>query len=202
MPAYGNTRGKPYPYGIKAFVLADSQTGYVHCLRLCFETKTDIMKDPSLLYTTQMVLTLIELLQGLGHHVIADRFYSSLELASELKQRGLAFTSTVQANRRGRLLAVKSTTDRQLQRGVRAYRAGKIMVLQLKDKRIIAVLTTSGICNIIEVQTYRGQRKQKPAIVQLYNDNMLGVDKMDELASYYPFSGSLSNGGGRCFSGF
>lgn len=27
-------RGKPHPYGIKAFVLADSQTGYVYRLRL------------------------------------------------------------------------------------------------------------------------------------------------------------------------
>lgn len=149
---------------------------------------TDIIQDPSLLHTTRVVLTLVEPLHGLAHHVITDRFYSSPELASELEQRGLAFTGTVQVNRRGMPLAVKSTTDRQLQRGsLRAYRAGKIMVLQWKDKRIITVLTTSGTCNIIEVQTHRGQRKQKPAIVQLYNDNMLGVDKMDQLASYYPF---------------
>ena len=62
-----------------------------------------------------------------------------------------------------------------------------MMVLQWKDKRIIAVLTTSGTCNIIEVKPHRGQHKQKPAIIQLYNDDMLGVDRMDQLAFYYPF---------------
>ena len=70
---------------------------------------------------------------------------------------------------------------------MRAYRAGKIMVLQWKDKRIITVLKTSGPCNIIKVHTHRGQRKQKHAIVQLYHDNMLGVDKMDQQVPYYPF---------------
>ena len=59
------------------------------------------------------------------------------------------------------------------------------MAMQWKDKRVITLLTTSGTCNVIDVRTHRGQQKQKPAVVQLYNDNMLGVDKMDQLASYY-----------------
>ena len=85
-------------------------------------------------------------------------------------------------------LAVKSTSDRQLQRGeVRAYRDGRAMVLQWRDKRVITILTTSGSCNQVQVQTHRGQQKVKPAVVQLYNNNMLGVDKTDQLASYYAF---------------
>lgn len=60
-------------------------------------------------------------------------------------------------------------------------------MVQWKDKHIITVLTTSGSCNVIDVQTHRGEHKKKPAIVQFYNNNMLGVDKMDQLASYYAF---------------
>ena len=106
----------------------------------------------------------------------------------ELEKRGLVFTGTVQINRHGMPLAVKSTSDRQLQRGeVKAYRAGKAMVMQWKDKRVITLLTTSGTCNVVNVRTHRGQQKHKPAVVQLYNDNMPGVDKMDQLASYYAF---------------
>ena len=179
-------RGKPHPYGIKAFVLADSKTGYVYRLRVYFGKETDLLQDTSLLHTTRVVLTLVEPLQGLGHHVITDCFYSSPELAMALEKRGLVFTGTVQINRRGMPLAVKSTSDRQLQRReVKAYRAGKAMVMQWKEKRVITLLTTSGTCNVIDVRTHRGQQKQKPAVVQLYNDNMLGVDKMDQLASYY-----------------
>ena len=182
-------RGKPHPYGIKAFVLANSETGYVYRLRLYFGKETDIIQDSSLAYTTRVIFTLVEPLQGLGYHVITDRFYSSPELAKQLEQRGLIFTGRVQVNQRRMPLAVKSkTSDRQLQRGeVRAYRDGKAMVLQWKDKRVITILTTSGSCNVVPVTTHRGQHKEKPAVIQLYNDKMLGEDKSDQLASYYAF---------------
>ena len=61
------------------------------------------------------------------------------------------------------------------------------MALQWRDKRVITVLSTSGTCNVIQVRTHRGQLKHKPEVVQVYNDHMLGVDKMDQLASYYAF---------------
>ena len=70
-------RGKPHPYGIKAFVLADSATGYVQRLRLYFGAETDLLSDPSLLHTTRVVLTLTQPLEGLGYHVITDRLYTS-----------------------------------------------------------------------------------------------------------------------------
>ena len=61
------------------------------------------------------------------------------------------------------------------------------MALQWQDKRTITVLSTTESCNIVQVRTHRGQLKQKPQVVQQYNDHMLGVDKMDQLATYYSF---------------
>ena len=61
------------------------------------------------------------------------------------------------------------------------------MALQWQEKRTITILSTTGTSNVIEVRTRRGQLKEKPEIVQLYNNNMLGVDKMDQLATYYSF---------------
>ena len=84
-------RGKPHPFGIKAFVLADSKTGYVYRLRLYCGRETDLIHDTSLLHTTRTVLTLVQPLEGRGHHVITDRFYSSPQLALELARRGLLF---------------------------------------------------------------------------------------------------------------
>ena len=78
-------RGKPHPFGIKAFVLADSKTGYVYRLRLYFGGETDLLVDPSLLQTTRIVPTLAQPLKGLGHHIITDRFYTSPELAMALE---------------------------------------------------------------------------------------------------------------------
>ena len=176
------------PFGIKAFVLADSKTGYVYRLRLYFGGETDLLVDPSLLQTTRIVLTLAQPLEGLGHHIITDRFYTSPELAMALEQRGLPFTGTAQVNRRGMPQAIKCAGRTRLQQGsVHAYRAGKTMAIQWQDKRIITILSTTEYCNIVQVRTHRGQLKEKPKVVQLYNDNMLGVDKMDQLATYYSF---------------
>ena len=61
------------------------------------------------------------------------------------------------------------------------------MALQWRDKRVITVLSTKGSCNVVQVRTHHGQVKEKPEIVQTYNENMLGVDKMDQLAAYYSF---------------
>ena len=91
-------RAKPHPFRIKAFVLADSATGYLHGLRLYFGKEMDICTDPQL-QTTCTVLTLTQPLEGLHHHVITDWFYSSPELGTELEKRGLAFTGNAQVNR-------------------------------------------------------------------------------------------------------
>ena len=63
----------------------------------------------------------------------------------------------------------------------------KMMVIQWKDKRAVTVLSTTGSCNMLDIHTCRGQVKQKPAVIELYNQHMLGVDKMDQLATYYSF---------------
>ena len=181
-------RGKPHPFGIKAFVLADSKTGYVFRLRIYFGKETDLVVNPTLLQTTRIVLTLCEPYEGLGHHVFTDRYYTSPELAMELERRGLAFTGTVQTNRRGMPLAIKCSGKRGMAQGsVRAYRAGKMMAIQWQDKRTVTILSTTGSCNLVQVKTRRGVVKEKPEVVDLYNQNMLGVDKMDQLATYYSF---------------
>ena len=70
---------------------------------------------------------------------------------------------------------------------VRAHRAGKVMAMQWQDKRTVTILSTTGSCNLVQVKMCRGVIKEKPEVVELYNQNMLGVDKMDQLATYYSF---------------
>ena len=181
-------RGKPHPFGIKAFVLADSKTGYLHNVRIYFGAETDIVEDPSLLQTTRTVITLAEHLQKKAYHLYCDRFYTSPELSVALREMGVMLTGTVRTNRRGMLLAVKAPGKPKLKKGeTKAYRAGETMVLQWQDKRLVTLLSSAHSCNVVEVRTRRGQLKEKPLAVQDYNDHMLGVDKMDQLATYYSF---------------
>ena len=61
------------------------------------------------------------------------------------------------------------------------------MALQWQDKRIITLLSTTESSTCIQVQTCRGQLKELPKIVKIYSNNMLGVDKMHQLATYVLF---------------
>ena len=142
-------KGKPTPWGIKAYVLADSRTGYVHQLRLYFGKNTDIIRG-HLLHTTRVVCTLTQPLAGKGHAVYCDRFYTSPELALELEKQGTLVTGTLTINRRGLPKAIKGCAS--LSRGsTRAFKSGRLLVLQWRDKRVITALSTQHGSNQVEI---------------------------------------------------
>ena len=63
-------RGKPQPWGIKAYVLSESRTGYMYNLVIYYGKETQLMTKQGLNHTTNVVLTLMEPLKGLGHDLI------------------------------------------------------------------------------------------------------------------------------------
>ena len=63
---------KPHAWGIKAFVLADSRSGYTYRLRLYFRSHTELIPATGFNKTEQTVLTLMDGLLGWGHHLYTD----------------------------------------------------------------------------------------------------------------------------------
>ena len=142
-------KGKPTPWGNKAYTLADSQTGYISYLRLYFGKDTDILQN-WLLHSTRVVCTLSQPLSGKNHTLYCDRFYTSPELAVELEKQGTVLTGTIMTNRRGLPPALKGRVS--IRRGdTHAYRNSRLLLLQWKDKRLITVLTTQHTTNQVEV---------------------------------------------------
>lgn len=86
-------KGKPHPWGIKAFVLADSKTGYVRNLLIYYGKDTELM-HPELPHTVRVVLSLIcgSSLEHKGYDLYVDRFYNSPLLATELLKQGVTVT--------------------------------------------------------------------------------------------------------------
>ena len=93
-------KGKPNPWGIKAFVLADSRTGYMTRVRIYYGKETQLIDCP-LPHTVKVVMTLVEPYHDKGYDLYLDRFYGSPLLATELGKVGITVTSTVQSNRKG-----------------------------------------------------------------------------------------------------
>ena len=84
-------KGKPNPWGIKAFVLAGSKTGYLHRVCVYYGRETELIRE-DLPHTTRVVLTLVEGLHNKGYDLYVDRFYNSPLLATELEKVGITVT--------------------------------------------------------------------------------------------------------------
>ena len=64
-------KGKPYPWGIKVFVLSDSKTGYLQRVCVYYGKETQII-DNGNPHTVRIIQTLVELLHK-GYDLYVDR---------------------------------------------------------------------------------------------------------------------------------
>ena len=70
-------KGKPNPWGLKAYVLSNSKTGYMHNLRLYFGKDTNLIDNPEASHTVKVVTTLTNHLRDKGYELYTDQFYTS-----------------------------------------------------------------------------------------------------------------------------
>ena len=164
---------KPTKFGIKVWEVCDSTSGF--CLDFDIYTgKSSNVGEHGLGY--DVTTRLVSQYYGKNHHVYIDRFFSSLPLAQELLRHNTYVCGTVMLNRKGLPKNAKTT---KLARGeVKFYQKDKIILTTWKDKRQVNILSTNCSPMIDDALN-------KPACVQLYNVYMGGVDKNDQLCTYY-----------------
>ena len=113
---------KTTKWGMKAFVLADSCTGYMYNWHLYTDThkmyyltthyvniymyitnpgKDDSLDSGELGMTAAVVLRLVQPICGRGHHIYFDNLYTSPTLFTRLQSQGFAACGTLRLNRRG-----------------------------------------------------------------------------------------------------
>ena len=180
---------KPQKWGMKAWVLAESKTGYTWNWDL-YTGKLD-QQDTSLPLSMRVVLSLCSDLKLKGYHVYFDNFYTSPDLCRRLLENGFGSCGTVRTNRRG---IPKTFREKKLKKGeVTTYNDGQILGLKWMDKRPVAVLTTIHDNSMMTItrrtrSSEQGtQTIQKPTVIEKYNTYMGGVDKADQLVTYYGY---------------
>ena len=135
-------RGKPHPWGIKAYVLSESKSGYMYNMVIYYGKETQLITVPGLNHTTNVVLTLISPLANMGYDLYTDRFYTSPQLATELLRVGTTLTGTVMVNKKNMPAATKSSGRKPRKGDVSTYQRGPIVVMQWTDKRTLTTLST------------------------------------------------------------
>ena len=143
-------------------------------------------------YPHAVVLDLLKGLERRGHHVYVDNYYTSPALFSDLRDRGFGACGTVRANKRGLPIEMKATLERGAVISANVDRS--MMALKWMDKRPVSMLTTihdnSMTTKVRRKRRRGGEREEirKPVTVDQYNQFMGGVDRSDQLLSYYGFS--------------
>ena len=173
--------GKRHKYGVKLYMLCE-HTGYVWNV-LVYCGKMDPISGFG--HAETVVLKLMEKRLDLGHVLFVDNFYTSVPLAEALLNRKTLLCGTLRKNRKHLPKKVVST---KLKKGQHiAKRKGRIVVEKWQDKREVLMLSTyhSGKMVDSQKQTRQGERKRKPESIVSYNKFMCGVDRMDQMMSYY-----------------
>ena len=180
---------KPIKRGIKIWVRADAQNGYISAFEV-YTGKKEGSTEHGL--GANVVMSLTEQLHNTHHHVYFDNFFSSVDLLLNLYKRGLYGCGTMRTNRKGFPEALKPTAKKGLkERGNSVtYQKSNLTVSVWQDNKPVVVIAT----NSDPTTTETVPRKKRdgsvamyecPASVALYNKHMGGVDHNDQLRGYY-----------------
>ncbi|CAK9818704.1 PiggyBac transposable element-derived protein 4 [Anthophora quadrimaculata] len=167
-------------YGIKFYEL---------CTHDGYALNVDIYKGKvshethSLSVVDSVVMSLMKPYLSKGFSLFMDNYYNSIGLSNRLFSFKTHTTGTLRTNRKGN---PKIITQTKLKRGEHIWRRqGNVYVSKWKDKRDVLCITTENHPKIINVQNKHGVWTKKPIEVANYNANMSGIDRCDQMISYY-----------------
>lgn len=179
---------KPSKYHIKTFGLCESSSGYVYNLFTYYGSETGYHPslDPS---CSQAIKVFEKLLRPLekGHHIFADRYYTSIPLLEYLCAHGFYYTGTVDVRRK--FFPQELKTLRLDYLGMKWFlRQDKtLLTVAFRDKKAkknCTVVTNDGSVATTEIRRRSGTI-HKPTCIDHYNQKMNGCDRADQRVQYY-----------------
>ena len=160
---------------------------------ILYHTGKDTSLDDSSGVTHGVVLKLLEGFEHRGHHVYMDNYYTSPTFLPHCYSLGLEHvvlcaSTGKECPRRSWQQSLKKgeMTSSEVQKG--------ILALKWQDKQPVVMLSTihdnSRVTKCRRTWLIAGgvEEIEKPTMVEKYNTYMGGVDKGDQLMSYYGFS--------------
>lgn len=200
VPYYGRhgckqfIHGKPIRYGFKLW-MGCTRLGYVNW----FQPYQGASTHPNLKYKdlgvgAEVILSYADVLKSKWReskfHLYFDNFFSSIPLFSKLGEKQLQGTGTIRTNR----IPNNPFSKQKHQRGHYTYKTcanPNIIVVQWNDNSLVTIGSNAvGIDPVHKVTRYSQKEKKRiqvdqPHLIKLYNENMGGVDRLDENLSLY-----------------
>jgi hypothetical protein len=139
--------------------------------------------DTSSSQTTKVVLDLLEDYLDKGYTVYMDNYYNSVALTKILSKKKTHVCGTLRSNRKGN---PKDVIQRKLKKGEFICRQnGPVTVCKWRDKRDVLTISNKHFCEMVKVSNRNGRVSTKPNIIRDYNRYKCGIDRSDQMLSYY-----------------
>lgn len=170
---------KPYRYGIKLWIVCDSETAYAYNMEIY--TGRDRNCHPEVKQGQRVVLQLTEGLEG--RNVTCDNFFTSHELAIELKKRKMSIVGTIRKNRKEIPPVLVDMKKKPIHHSEFVFDLqNKItMVSYVPAKgRYVTLLSSYHTRKEVSVDEHK-----KPEIILFYNATKGGVDLLDKVVGTY-----------------
>ena len=173
-------KNKRHKYGVKFFELYTND-GFV--LKTEIYSGTKFADIQSMGQTAAIVIHLMNPYLDKGYHVFTDNWYSSVPLTKLMSDRKTCITGTLRADRKHQPEAV---SKKKLKKGEMVFQSSDdITVTKWKDKRDVRMITDAFFPEIVETVNRYGKTKDKPNVVDIYNQNMSDIDRSDQMLSYH-----------------
>ena len=130
------------------------------------------------------VLDLMEQFLDQVYCLYTDNYYNSFDLSKHLIKKKTNNCGTLRSDRKSN---PKEVTKIKLKKGevINRNREG-IIVSNWKDNREVLMISNMHELKMVEVANKRGQKKKmKRNMAHDYNNGMSGVDRSDQMVSYY-----------------
>ena len=176
---------KPIKWGLKLWVLAESDTGYLSKFQV-YTGKEGQNQEKGLSY--RVVMDLCKNYFGSNLNVYMDNFYTSTDLFNDLFLRGIMACDTVRSNRKGlpkNLLPAKVNLRKH---DYKIAQKDNLTFCVWQDTKPVCVLSN------FHDPSHRGhvtRRAAETAVVEVpkmlsdYHKHMKGVDLCDQMIGYY-----------------
>ena len=178
---------KPAKYHIKTYGVCDSTTGYAFNILTYFGSETSFSPDMKDAGMSEKVFEYLLAPLGKGHHVYADRFYTTHKLLEYMTKKEFYYTGTLQTNRKNFPKEVKNSKigyqEMKYFRSENGYLC--VMWKDKKARKPVVAVSSKYSNDTIDVTSRHGKVTEKPTLIHEYNQSMNGCDRLDQLVSYY-----------------
>lgn len=177
---------KPAKYGVKVFALVDCRTTYTINLEPYVGRQPD---GPFQMNNSaeEIVLRLVEPVQGSNRNITGDNWFTSLPLARTLlNNKKLTYVGTMRKNKREIPKEFLADKNKIPASSIFGFQEDITLVSYCpKKNKTVLLLSTMHHDASIDQST---NEKNKPEIVTFYNSTKVGVDLVDQLCGNYDVS--------------